>query len=71
MEYVSALLTSPIYENNVEIGWNRSGWVSISANVTLWHRLLSKSICTTEASDYWLGAKNSVIYVLLPINKII
>ena len=32
---------------------------------------LCKSICTTEASDYWLGAKYSVIYVLLPINKII
>ena len=57
--------------SNVEIGWKSTGWVSIPANVTLWHRLPSKSICTTEASDYWLGAKYSVIYVLLPINKII
>ena len=58
-------------DGNVEIGWNSTGWVSIPANVTLWHRLLRKSIRTTEASDYWLGAKYSVIYVLLPINKII
>ena len=56
---------------NVEIGWNSTGWVSIPANVTPWHRLLRKSICTTEASDYWLGAEYSVIYVLLPMNKII
>ena len=56
---------------SVEFGWNSTGWISILANVTLWHRLLNKSICTTEASDYYFGIKYSVIYVLLPINKII